>query len=165
MTYPSGEKCHKNDKQRSATIKVECANVDATAVEANEPSHCEYHLTMKSFYGCPTSCPVTGNGLCNSHGHCALDKKNNKAYCYCNDGFYGSDCSSTKNPDKSSSYDGYSVQVAFLVTLLVVAISLTGGIFYFGFQIVEFRKQSIGSQYHVLGGGENEMVANSIDFR
>lgn len=54
MKYPSGERCHDSAQtQRSATIDVECANTRVSIVSAQEPSHCGYHLVMKSYYGCP----------------------------------------------------------------------------------------------------------------
>jgi hypothetical protein len=53
MTYPLGDKCQ-SGQQRSATIDVVCKNTKATVKSANEPTHCNYHLTMESYYGCPT---------------------------------------------------------------------------------------------------------------
>jgi len=56
ITYPKGESCggeHPN-LQRSATIDVECANVQYLISSANEPEKCAYHLSMKSYYGCPS---------------------------------------------------------------------------------------------------------------
>ncbi len=55
MKYPSGDVCDKyNGVQRSATIDVECANTPTIVKSATEPSPCQYHLTMQSYYGCPT---------------------------------------------------------------------------------------------------------------
>lgn len=56
VAYPSGEKCDEKDAKvlRSATIEVQCANVDSVVVSAQEPSKCQYHLVMKSYHGCPT---------------------------------------------------------------------------------------------------------------
>lgn len=55
ITYPSGETCDSNRAvTRSATIDVECANTPYTIVSAQEPTTCNYHLTMKSYHGCPT---------------------------------------------------------------------------------------------------------------
>jgi len=56
ITYPKGESCggeHPN-LQRSATIDVECSNVEYLISSANEPQKCAYHISMKSYYGCPT---------------------------------------------------------------------------------------------------------------
>jgi hypothetical protein len=55
ISYPAGEKCSStNKKPRTATIDVECANVRSAVASAQEPNLCEYHLQMKSYYGCPT---------------------------------------------------------------------------------------------------------------
>ena len=54
ISYPSGEPCKTGGISRSATIDILCDNVEKVVVSAQEPSHCNYHLTMKSYYGCPT---------------------------------------------------------------------------------------------------------------
>jgi hypothetical protein len=41
----------------------------------------------------PQECPITGNGLCDSHGHCAYDETAGVSHCFCNRGFGGDDCS------------------------------------------------------------------------
>lgn len=58
VAYPPGEKCSEKDASvlRSATIEVQCANVERLVVSAQEPTKCQYHLVMKSYYGCPTVC-------------------------------------------------------------------------------------------------------------
>lgn len=55
MKYPSGDSCYSNgvSVKRSATIDIQCSNTPLTYVSAQEPSLCQYHLVMKSFYGCP----------------------------------------------------------------------------------------------------------------
>eukprot|EP01033_Poteriospumella_lacustris_P014062 gene14062-10045_t len=161
VTYPTGENCDTNTP-RSATIDVLCANTPSVIVSAQEPEKCQYHMVMKSYHGCPTECPITSNGLCNSHGHCAYDSKAKQSYCFCNDGWYGSACDSTNSGE--SSYDGFSVQLGLLITLLVVALALTGGMIYLSLKIGEFRKQQIESHYKSLPGGENEMV-ETVSFR
>jgi hypothetical protein len=60
ITYPKGESCggeHPN-LQRSATIDLECANVEYLISSANEPQKCAYHISMKSYYGCPSVCSL-----------------------------------------------------------------------------------------------------------
>lgn len=56
MRYPQGDstKCKTAGVTRSVTLDVQCANTKALVVSAQEPSVCEYHLVMKSYYGCPT---------------------------------------------------------------------------------------------------------------
>lgn len=62
ITYTKGELCSAASNSpntkvyRSATIEVQCANVKSVIVSANEPHLCEYHLIMKSYYGCPKVC-------------------------------------------------------------------------------------------------------------
>jgi hypothetical protein len=57
IRYPSGEQCSATVKKpRTAVIDIECANVPSIVVSAQEPEMCEYHLQMKSYYGCPTVC-------------------------------------------------------------------------------------------------------------
>lgn len=162
VTYPSGENCGSFNQPRTATIDVECANTPYTVVSAQEPTRCNYHLVMKSYHGCPTECPVTGNGLCNSHGHCSYDFKAKQSYCFCNEGWYGASCDSQNSG--ASSYDGFSVQLGLLITLLILALALTGGMVYLSFRIGEFRKNQIESHYKSLPGGENEMV-QTVSFR
>lgn len=53
IKYPEGEKCSSGEL-RSATIDVQCANVESEIMSAEEPSKCDYHLVMKSYHGCPT---------------------------------------------------------------------------------------------------------------
>jgi hypothetical protein len=165
MSYPPGEQCTTASGVKSATVDVICSNTARKVVSAQEPDKCQYHMVMSSYYGCPTECPVTGNGLCDSHGHCAMDTVNHKAYCYCNEGYYGASCSSTNAP-KNESYDGFSVQVGFLITLLLAALGLTGGLVYMGMQIKVFRQEQIGSYYNTLAGSEHESLENEmVDFR
>lgn len=56
ITYPKGESCGGEypNLQRSATIDVECSNVEYLISSANEPQKCAYHISMKSYYGCPS---------------------------------------------------------------------------------------------------------------
>ena len=67
----------------------QCANVRLEIDSALEPTVCQYHMVMRSWYGCPTQCPITSTGLCSSHGHCAYDPYLRQPYCYCNEGFVG----------------------------------------------------------------------------
>lgn len=56
LTYAQGDRCETNSltNYRMATLDVECANTKMQIVSAQEPSTCDYHLVMKSYYGCPT---------------------------------------------------------------------------------------------------------------
>ncbi len=155
MKYPAGEICNENKQPRTATIDVLCENTKLSIVSAQEPSHCQYHLVMKSFYGCPAECPVTSAGLCSSHGHCAYDYVNEKSYCYCNEGYGGSDCSSKIAVAGSSQYDGYSVQLGLMVILVVLTVLLIGVVGYMYFKIADYRREqqfsAVASSYSSHG--------------
>ncbi|NDC42862.1 MAG: hypothetical protein EBZ77_15145, partial [Chitinophagia bacterium] len=144
MVYPTGERCDPKDPKgvmRSTTIDVQCANTKTLVLSANSPGACQYHLSMKSYYGCPAECPVTENGLCNSHGHCSYDSKLKVPYCFCNEGHYGVDCSSNVAPKIiSSSFDGRSVQIGLLVTLLIVMLGMIAAVGYMAWRIHGYRK-------------------------
>ena len=58
MTYPAGDKCASFGTQRQATIDILCADTPVAVISAEEPSLCDYHLVMKSYYGCPTVCSL-----------------------------------------------------------------------------------------------------------
>mmetsp|Transcript_21421 Transcript_21421/g.31021 ORF Transcript_21421/g.31021 Transcript_21421/m.31021 type:complete len:303 (+) Transcript_21421:130-1038(+) len=161
MTYPLGEMCP-NGAFRSATIDVVCDNVDSVIESALEPDVCNYHMVMRSYYGCPKECPITKHGLCNSHGHCAFDSKSKKAYCYCNSGYSGSSCSDKDSSGSSDSYDGLGVQIGLLVTLLVITIALTGIVSFMIYRVTMLRKEKLlenAPQYSSLSGdGGAEMA-------
>ncbi len=148
VTYPLGDKCP-SGALRSATIDVLCDNVHATVVSALEPAYCEYHMEMKSYYGCPKECPVTKHGLCSSHGHCAYDYVSKAAYCFCNDGYHGADCSIKGAASTSTSiYDGHSVQVGLLVVLLIITLALLGGVGFMVYRLKMDREQQQSLLYH-----------------
>mmetsp|Transcript_6215 Transcript_6215/g.9371 ORF Transcript_6215/g.9371 Transcript_6215/m.9371 type:complete len:297 (-) Transcript_6215:143-1033(-) len=150
MTYALGEKCQSVGRLRSATIDLMCSNVESAIVSAQEPEKCQYHMVMKSYHGCPTECPITKNGLCNSHGHCAYDSVNKKSYCYCNAGYSGSSCTSSGSDDES--YNGFAVQLALLITLLIITVVLVGVIGYMIYKITDLRKQQ-ADDYSLLSSG------------
>ena len=128
-------------------------------VSALEPTLCGYRMVMESYYGCPKTCPITDNGLCNSHGHCAYDKAMKSAYCYCNSGYYGDACSVTTAP-LSESYDGLSVQIGLLVVLLLITLGLTGVVGLMIYRINEYRKEQQDS--NALGGASTHpMILSS----
>ncbi len=103
-------------------------------------------------------CPITKHGLCNSHGHCAYDKINRQAYCYCNEGYSGSSCS--EKVTESESYDGLTVQIILLITLLLITVALGGVISYMIYRVTELRKERLlegaGAEYSALSGGEKQ---------
>lgn len=160
IKYTAGDKCP-SGVLRSATINVECFNTAAEVLSALEPSVCQYHMIMRSYYGCPAECPITSNGLCNSHGHCAYDSKAKQPYCYCNEGFEGADCMLAKVVGGAHS-GVYQVQVGLLVVLLVVAVGLIAVVGFMVYKITSYRKEQAetysrlhtASTHGGVGGGD-----------
>jgi len=62
-------------------------------VSVSEPITCFYKINVESYYGCPEDCILTSNGICNNSGECSYDFINGKAYCECDVGYSGDDCS------------------------------------------------------------------------
>jgi Glucosidase II beta subunit-like protein len=93
LKYANGGSCS-NGVVRSTTLDVYCANTEASVKAAYEVESraCSYHITMESWYGCPTECGLTAAGLCNSHGSCATDKLTGSSYCSCDAGYSGDSC-------------------------------------------------------------------------
>ncbi len=97
ITYPPGpnetESCPSGEF-RSATVVIECHTGRMSVVSALEETECNYVFRMKSWHGCPLECPHNDRtGLCTNHGICAYDDITHEAYCRCNDGWRGVDCS------------------------------------------------------------------------
>jgi hypothetical protein len=157
LEYPTGEKCATNVKglMRSTIIDVQCANTPTITLHAVSDKPCQYRLTMKSYYGCPKECAITDAGLCNNHGHCGYDVVRKTSYCYCNSGYYGDACESTVDPD-SSSFSGHTVQVALLVTLVLIVIVLIYSVIKMNQKIKEARLKSMsGVEYGQLASSDH----------
>ena len=102
---------------------------------------------------------MTKHGLCNSHGHCAYDKSSRQAYCYCNEGYSGSSCSNKESSSGEGSYDGLTVQIVLLITLLLVTLALGGVISYMIYRVTALRKERLlenAAEYSVLPGGDRQ---------
>jgi hypothetical protein len=159
LRYKDGTRCP-SGVLRSATIDVLCHDALEPIVEsALEPEKCQYHIVMRSVHGCPKQCAVTDKGLCNNHGYCGWDPKSKSAYCLCNEGYSGDDCTVGGG---SSEYDGYSVQVGLLVTLMVVTLCLVGVIGVMIYRIKSYSRSG-GMQagvYNPLG----DMLPSAADF-
>jgi len=171
LIYATGERCDPKDPKgamRSTTIDVQCANTKTMVLSANSPGACQYHLSMKSYYACPVQCPVTDNGLCNSHGHCAYDSNKKTPYCYCNDGWYGADCSSTTapKPAATSAFDGRSVQIGLMVTLLVVMLAMIGALVFMSWKVQQYRKDAHFNAIATASthGGDGMEMVDTVNF-
>jgi hypothetical protein len=97
ITYTGGDACP-NNKARSLKLWIEC-NPDVKNIPdselVTETGACFYEIFIKSAFGCPSQCPVSGGGLCSNHGLCSFDSVIKKPRCFCNGGYSGSDCSAT----------------------------------------------------------------------
>jgi hypothetical protein len=161
ILYPSGEKCS-TGALRTTTLDVQCANTASRILSAQEPHECQYHFAMESYHGCPTECPVTKGGLCNSHGHCAFDDVLKVPYCYCNEGYTGASCtsSSSSNSGSGESFDGESLQLR-LVTALVVLTGLLGAVIGFMiFKVITLRKEQ-AEQSSVQFAQRSKLIQNN----
>lgn len=113
LNYFDGDYCSDGNK-RSAAIDVYCRNTAVVkVVNVSEPTTCFYRLEVHSYYGCPTECPITSRGLCDSKGKCLFDSASQAAACVCDEGYSGEDCSSiggenTDGDDDESYVSGYS---------------------------------------------------------
>jgi hypothetical protein len=52
IKYLFGDKCP-SGKLRTSTLNVVCANTKFEIESALEPLPCDYHMVMRSYYGCP----------------------------------------------------------------------------------------------------------------
>ncbi len=55
------------------------------------------------------------------------------------------------------------MQLGLLITLLIIALALTGGVVYLAFRVGQFRKDQVSSHYTHLPS-ESEMV-ETVNFR
>lgn len=137
ITYPSGERCA-SGALRSTTLDVQCGNSKSTILSAQEPNLCQYHFVMESYHGCPVECPVTKNGLCNSHGHCSFDPTLKAPHCYCNEGYSGSSCSQSSS--SSEGFDGAALQSTMVKALVAISLALVGVVSFMVYKVINLRK-------------------------
>jgi hypothetical protein len=74
-------------------------------------------------------------------------------------GYSGDDCATE---GETESYDGYSVQVALLVVLLLVSLGLTGVIGLMIYKITEYRKEQAAL---AMPGSSHGLVAEMVEQR
>lgn len=144
LTYLNGDACA-GGVRRQLSLHVQCANHAYRVVHAQETSRCHYEITVESWYGCPTACPVTSGGLCDSHGLCMMEMNADthaQPHCYCNKGFTGDDCSKHEKSSGGGNGSPEAVQIALLVILLVIFLGLVGVVIYMTWQVVKYRKET-----------------------
>ena len=74
-------------------------------------------------------------------------------------GYSGNDCATE---GEAGTYDGYSVQVALLVILLLVSLGLTGVIGMMIYKITEYRKEQATL---AMPGSSHGLVAEMVEQR
>jgi hypothetical protein len=146
LKYLYGDRCPSN-VLRSTTINVHCANVHAVTMSALEPEKCQYVVEMQSMYGCPKECPITSNGLCNSHGHCHYDPTMKAPYCYCNEGYSGSDCQRSSSSSGGGNSPAYNAELSILIILMISLVVLVGFVVYTLYRVTAFRKEQADLEY------------------
>ena len=104
LEYSGGDQCGLNDngskRLRKFKINVLCdGDDDGANIPDDEPIFekpvCEYALTIRSQFGCPTTCGSENGQLCGANGECGYDKTSQTPRCFCKSGFYGSTCTDT----------------------------------------------------------------------
>ena len=111
-------------RERQLTINLYCED-DAFNLPDNEPvvesPMCNYEINLPHITGCPIECPRVNNLLCGGHGVCDYDEDKKASRCFCNEGFYGADCSI----EGSGNTTGYIVLVV-VISLLTLIIGMMG---------------------------------------
>jgi len=159
LKYLYGDRCP-SGVLRSTTINVHCANVHAETMSALEPEKCQYVVEMHSMYGCPQECPITSNGLCNSHGHCYYDSLLKKPYCYCNEGYSGADCQRGSSSSGGGTSAAYRAELSILIILMICLIALMGVVVHTLFRVTTFRKEQADMEYSSV---QNEYTTEMVD--
>jgi len=152
LTY-LGDSCS-NGSPRKFHIELQCADrLNPVPTHALELAPCEYTVTMPSVYGCPLECPVSNRKLCGGNGHCAYDYDSNKAKCFCNHGYEGSDCNtvtSTASPPLNYS----PALLGLIITLFIIIAILVGGILFMIRQLAAYKDDI--TNYQALKGGDED---------
>ena len=150
MTY-YGDYCNGPPRvQRQFNLVLGCEDkLNPVPLHAYEYEHCVYTVTIPSVYGCPLECPVAARKLCAGNGHCAYDSDKGGAHCFCNQGYFGPDCSlSTKTRTYSP------VLLGLIVTLFIIIGLLVGGVILMIRQVSAYRDDM--ANYQVLKGDPDD---------
>lgn len=169
LSYLSGDSC--SSKDRTLRVNVVCANHAYRLMGAKEIDTCEYEITVESYSGCPKECPVTENGLCDSHGLCMMELSDTfgnhgTPRCYCYEGRDHSDCSHKAKHSSSQSTSGSNpegTQIALLVILTLMFVGLVGAVIYLTLQVMKYRKET-ASAYAGINVNQELEMANDQEF-
>ena len=176
LTYEDGDQCSHLDNQgnkcggetgidcpkRTTTINFICADEGAfhpgQAAEIDENgqiAHCKYQIEVKSMHACPSECGISFNEenkrkqLCAGHGVCSWDQTNQKAKCFCDDGYMGKDCATKGTPTTTSSSGGVK---GLVILLLLLTLGLIGVIVFMAKQVRAYRADA--TNYMQIRGQE-----------
>jgi hypothetical protein len=158
VTY-FGDYCHHPVAQRKFKIELICSDkLNPIPTRALEYDHCSYTVTMPSVYGCPLECPVAERRLCGGNGHCAYDKDEHSARCFCNHGaafttasladrslgFKGASCTESDKEEESLTYS--PALLGLIASLFVVIVLLVGGVFFMIKQLAAYKEDLVNYQ-------------------
>lgn len=151
LTY-YGDYCNTPRVQRQFNIELSCDDrLNPVPLHALEYSHCVYTVQIPSVYGCPLECPVAQRKLCGGNGHCAYDRDKGAARCFCDRGWFGTDCSSSS--DAASASSSYSpVLLGLIITLFIIIGVLVGAVVLMVRQVSAYRDDL--ANYQVLKSGD-----------
>lgn len=83
---------------------------------------CTYNMYIDTIFSCPLSCGISNRHLCGNQGSCHFDKDSKRAHCYCNEGYYGKDCSYKGNQTTNMGATEYILLVLFIFEILIFAL-------------------------------------------
>lgn len=110
-------------KNRTLNIHIQCA--DNYVVPHDIPvieNACTYNMYIDTIFSCPLSCGISNRHLCGNQGSCHFDKDSKRAHCYCNEGYYGKDCSYKGNQTTNMGATEYILLVLFIFEILIFAL-------------------------------------------
>lgn len=161
--------CHTANVFRQTRIRLYCderaTGSKPTSVKVTEPAGpkaCEYEISAHSVHACPTECARSSDGkACGGHGLCLTDTGTNtadtgddKARCFCNNGWQGDACDQGGPADHNSTGSDLGGAIALLVILFLLVIGLGVVLVMLVKQIKGYRDDT--ANYLAISGGEGE---------
>jgi len=142
-------------KNREFSIMLYCSNNYENIFDEEEIIYeyptCTYNVELFTIFGCPTQCPIKNYQLCSGNGICDMDWTNHIPKCFCYYGYYGDDCSSTKDVDQLTIYhndnDKLTGWLIVVIVLLIIVLSILGYL-YMRFNKIKTHEQSVHSSVH-----------------
>lgn len=157
LSYTNGDTCGSGASavKRQTDIIFTCADRSSVnPTSAYEESHCHYTITVPTWYGCPTECPVSGRRLCAGNGHCAYDTDAKASRCFCDNGWGGADCATKSSSSHSSSSSAASDAITgIIITMFVISLGM-GVVLFLLVRQVKAYKQDASNYMSLQGGGD-----------